>query len=145
MPRVASPPYLLINYEGRRRTLLGQWQRSVMPFEMQQGYAALLEAAVTYECRYWLIDTTRRQSGIDASDVFWMLDVFFPQLAPRLGHTTYLALLMAPNQLAGVLTSPLNPLLPENGHLPYYLQRFTDEATARQWLRKCARRKPAAP
>jgi hypothetical protein len=140
MPLVASPPYLLVNYEGRRRTLLGQWQRSVMPFEMHQGYACLLDAAQQYACRYWLIDTTRRTAGIDAADVFWMLDVFFPQLPARLGGTTYLAFLMAPNQLAGVLATPAIPVLPADQRLPYHLQRFTDEAAARLWLRKCARR-----
>ncbi|RSK44960.1 hypothetical protein [Hymenobacter rigui] len=139
MPLVASPPYLHVNYEGRRRTLLGQWQRSVMPFEMHQGYACLLDAAQQYDCHYWLIDTTRRAAGIDATDVFWMLDVFFPQLAPRLGGTTYLAFLMAPNQLAGVLATPAIPPLPDGQNLAYYLQRFTDEAAARLWLRKCAR------
>jgi hypothetical protein len=140
MPLVASPPYLLINYEGRRRTLLGQWQRSVMPFEMHHGYAALLDVAQEYQCRRWLIDTSKRTSGIAPADVFWMLEVFFPQLAPRLGGTTYLAFLMAPSQLAGVLATPAIPPLPDDANQPYYLQRFTDEVEARRWLRQCAKK-----
>jgi len=142
MPLVASPPYLLINYEGRRRTLLGQWRRSVMPFEMHQGYAALLDTAEEYQCRHWLVDISKRAAGIAPTDVFWMLEVFFPQLAPRLGGTTYLAFLMAPNQLAGVLATPAIPPLPDDANQPYYLQRFTDETEARRWLRQCAKKRP---
>ena len=141
MPLVASPPYLLINYEGRRRTLLGQWQRSVMPFELHQGYAALLDAAEEYQCRYWLIDTSKRTTGIAPADIFWMLEVFFPQLAPRLGGTTYLAFLMAPSQLAGILATPTIPPLPNEADQPYHLLRFTDEAEARCWLRQCAKKR----
>ncbi|MET4108061.1 hypothetical protein [Hymenobacter sp. UYP22] len=140
MPEVASPPYLYINYEGRRRTLLSRWQRSVMPFELHRGYAQLLDTAADYQCSCWLVDITRRLSPLGAADVSWLMEEYFPQLQPRLGNTVYLAYLMSPHQLAGVLATPYTPQQTEEVNLPYYFRRFTDEDSARQWLRSCARK-----
>ncbi|MBG8554931.1 hypothetical protein [Hymenobacter guriensis] len=137
MPLIASLPYLTITYQGRRRVLLGQWQRSVMPFELHHGYAQLLEAAVAHQCRFWLIDTTRWQAPADATTVLWMLESFLPRLHPQLGGTVYLAFLMAPHQLAGVLTNHAIPPLAALNGTPYQLQRFTEEAAALHWLRTC--------
>jgi hypothetical protein len=133
-----TPNYLLIDYQPETGVLVGRWQRQVMPFELHRGYAALLDAAVAHDCRYWLIDTSQRNAGVDASDVQWMMDKFFPQLLPRLGRPTYLAYLMAPHQLAGVLTNSGIPHLNYFQERPYQLQRFTDEAQACGWLRRCA-------
>ncbi|RSK29514.1 hypothetical protein [Hymenobacter metallilatus] len=144
MPEVPSPPYLRIRYEGRRRTLLGEWQRSVMPFELHQGYAQLLTTATEYQCCYWLIDITRRLSPLGAADVSWLTEEYFPQLQPCLGNPVYLAYVMAPYQLAGMLAMPYTPQQPESPGLPYYFQRFTDEESARHWLKKCARKARAS-
>ncbi|MCA8829616.1 hypothetical protein [Hymenobacter pini] len=140
MPEVSSPPYLYINYEGRRRTLLSRWQRSVMPFELHRGYGQLLDTAAEYECHYWLVDITRRLSPLSATDVSWLMEDFFPRLQPRLGATVYLAYVMASHQLAGMLATSYTPYQADEPNLPYYFQRFTDEESARQWLRQCRRK-----
>lgn len=126
--------YLTITYTPEPQQLTGRWLRSVMPFELHRGYHALLDCAVERNCRYWLVDI-RRRSSVDALDVYWMLEEFYPQLYPRLGRTTYIAFLMAPNQLAGVLADSAIPALetPEEGK-PYFLQRFTEEKPAQDWL-----------
>ncbi|GAB2951810.1 hypothetical protein GCM10027048_16010 [Hymenobacter coalescens] len=133
-----TPHYLTIDYDAEAGLLIGRWRRLVMPFELHRGYAALLDAAAAHDCRYWLIDTSQRTSGVDASDVQWMMDRFFPQLQPRLGRTTYLAYLMAPHQLASIITDSDIPNLTYFDERPYRLARFTDEVQARSWLRRCA-------
>ncbi|MBD2715166.1 hypothetical protein KBK19_08980 [Microvirga sp. STR05] len=130
-----STPYLDIIYRPEQHVLLGRWLRGVMPFELQQGYAALLEAATEYNCRFWLLDI-RRRAGVDSSDVFWIMEEFFPKLQPRLGRTTYLAFLMSPHHLAGVLANATIPSLTYFDTLPYQLQRFTDESASLEWLQQ---------
>ncbi|SNC65971.1 hypothetical protein SAMN06265337_1453 [Hymenobacter gelipurpurascens] len=126
--------YLTITYTPESQQLTGRWLRSVMPFELHRGYNTLLDSAVERNCRFWLIDI-RRRSSVESRDVYWMLEEFYPQLFPRLGRTTYIAFLMAPNQLAGVLADSKMPVLetPEDGK-PYIIQRFTEEKSAQDWL-----------
>lgn len=126
--------YLTITYTPELQQLTARWLRSVMPFELHRGYNTLLDLAAERSCRYWLVDI-RRRSSVDALDVYWMLEDFYPRLHPRLGRTTYIAFLMAPNQLAGVLADSAIPALevPKEGR-PYVLQRFTEEKPAQEWL-----------
>ncbi|UOG76597.1 hypothetical protein MTX78_08340 [Hymenobacter tibetensis] len=131
-----STAYLDVTYDEEIQVLIGRWKRGVMPFELQQGYAAILDIAAEKDCRFWLLDI-RRRTGVDASDVFWMMEDFFPRLHPRLGSTTYMALLMAPHHLAGALS---NIGLASNNApqgQPYLIQRFTEEAPALAWLERC--------
>jgi hypothetical protein len=129
--------YLTVTYTLEQHLLTGRWLRSVMPFELHRGYEAVLDCAASNGCRYWLVDI-RRRSSIDAFDVHWMLEEFYPRLQPRLGRTTFLAFLMAPHQLAGVLAHSSIPTLEaiEDGR-PYHLQRFTEEKMALEWLQHC--------
>ncbi|WP_375437227.1 hypothetical protein [uncultured Hymenobacter sp.] len=135
-----STAYLDVAYHPDQQLLYGHWKRGVMPFELQRGYAAILDVAAETNCRFWLLDV-RRRTGVDASDVFWMMEDFFPRLHPRLGRTTYIALLMAPHHLAGALA---NIGLSQNNATsqgqPYLIQRFTDENPARAWLEYCLQR-----
>jgi hypothetical protein len=135
----SAPSYLAIEYRPDLQFIIGRWMRSVMPFELHRGYAQLLDEAAHHQCRYWLVDI-RRRSFVDGNDVAWMMEKFYPQVQPRLGRTTYLAYLMAPHQLAGVLTNSSIPPLSVLDGRPYQLQRFTDEAAALEWLQQCALR-----
>ncbi|GAA3929647.1 hypothetical protein [Hymenobacter algoricola] len=134
-----SSSYLSIDYRPEERVLAGHWQRGVMPFELHRGYAALLDEAVARRCRFWLIDLSGRVGGVGAADVQWMMDEFFPQLPGRLRLPVYLAYLMAPHQLAGVLANPGIPDLTYFDGRPYCLERFTTEAEALEWLAQCRR------
>ncbi|QJX48121.1 hypothetical protein HMJ29_14750 [Hymenobacter taeanensis] len=128
--------YLTITDIQGHNLLAGRWMRSVMPFELHRGYNALLNIAAERHCRYWMVDI-RRRSSLDALDVHWMHEEFYPQLYPRLGRTTFIAFLMAPHQLAGVMaTAP--PLAPGSSpeDQPYVLQRFTEERPALEWLQQ---------
>ncbi|MBC6699115.1 hypothetical protein [Hymenobacter sp. BT190] len=143
-----SSSYLTIDYLVAPRVLAGRWWRGVMPFELHRGYAALLDAAVSRRCRFWLVDLSNRAGGVDAADVQWILSDFFPQLPVRLKRPVYLAYLMAPHQLAGVLANPAIPALSYFDDRPYHLERFTTEESALTWLEQCrkqdarSRRKP---
>ncbi|GAA3996081.1 hypothetical protein GCM10022408_03330 [Hymenobacter fastidiosus] len=134
----ATPVYLDLAYRNESTMLVGRWMRSVMPFELHRGYAAVLDLADERQCRYWLLDI-RRRSSVDAADVHWMLEEFYPQLQPRLGGTTYLAFLMAPHQLAGVLANAAIPPLSITDGRPYRIERFTEEHSAVAWLGECQR------
>ncbi|HEX8428870.1 hypothetical protein [Hymenobacter sp.] len=134
-----STAYLDVAYYPEQQLLHGHWKRGVMPFELQRGYAAILDIAAEMNCRFWLLDVQRR-AGVDASDVFWMMEEFFPRLLPRLGRTTYIALLMAPHQLAGALANSGLQTTTTSPSQPYLIQRFTDEAPARVWLDHCLQR-----
>ncbi|KAA9339360.1 hypothetical protein F0P96_01705 [Hymenobacter busanensis] len=129
--------YLTIEYDPVQHLLVGRWLRAVMPFELHRGYAALLNAAEEHNCSYWLIDTSQRRGVIDAADVNWIIEQFFPQLYPRLGRTTFLAYVMATHQLAGVLADTNIPNLTYFDGRPYRLERFTNESQAIDWLLYC--------
>jgi hypothetical protein len=131
-----STPYLDISFRPEQAVLLGRWLRGVMPFELHHGYDQILQAAVAHRCRYWLVDI-RRRASVDSADVFWMLEEFFPKLQPLLGRTTYLAFLMSPHNLAGVLADTNIPPLTYFNERPYQLQRFTEEGAALNWLHHC--------
>ncbi|TGE08543.1 hypothetical protein [Hymenobacter fodinae] len=125
--------YLTITSVAEQHVLTGRWLRSVMPFELHRGYQTLLDIAAERQCRYWLVDI-RRRTSIDALDVHWMHEEFYPRLYPRLGRTTFIAFLMAPHQLAGVMASMARPAPSTAGEEPYVLQRFTEEKPALEWL-----------
>lgn len=133
-----TPDYLLLDYDADADLLVGRWQRLVMPFELHQGYAALLDAAARHRCPYWLIDTSRRRVGIEASDLQWLRERFLPQVTARLGGPAYLAYLMAPHQLADLVSDPAVTLGTYSGEQACPLARFTQEAAARHWLGRCA-------
>lgn len=128
--------YLDVTYDETQQLLFGRWKRGVMPFELQQGYSAILDIAAATNCRFWLLDI-RRRTGVDASDVFWITEEFFPRLQPRMGHTTYMAFLMSPHHLAGVLAGNGADIDSAPDGLPYAFQRFTEESAALAWLEHC--------
>lgn len=132
-------PYLDLAYQKEQKVVLGRWLRTVMPFELKRGYDAILEEASARRCRFWLIDISQRAGMLDSSDVHWMLEEFFPQLQTRLKHTTFIAYLMAPHQLAGVLASFGQPALTYFDGRAYCVERFTNQDEALRWLEHCRR------
>lgn len=136
--RSLGSAYLSVERHVSLPVLVARWHRSVMPFELHAGYAAMLDVAVACRCRFWLIDIQQR-AALTGNDAQWLLEQFFPQLQPRLGHSTFLAYLMAPHQLAGLLADIGVPDEAYFAERPYRLQRFTAEAEALAWLQHCRR------
>lgn len=145
-----SSNYLDIEFKSIPRVLAAHWRRGVMPFELQRGYMAMLNEAVSRRCRFWLIDLSGRASGVSATDLQWILDEFFPLLPLRLRRPVYIAYLMAPHQLAGSLADPNVPSATYYDSRAYRIERFTTEDEALAWLQssrlqdaKARRRKTA--
>ena len=132
-----SSTYLDIEYQPIPRVLAAHWRRGVMPFELQRGYMAMLDEAVSRRCRFWLINLSGRASGVSATDLQWILEEFFPQLPLRLRRPVYIAYLMAPHQLAGSLADPNIPNASYYDDRSYRIERFTVEDEALAWLQNC--------
>jgi len=132
-----SSNYLNIEYQPIQRVLVSHWRRGVMPFELQRGYMAMLDEAVSRRCRFWLINLSNRATGVTAADLQWILEEFFPQLPTRLRRPVYIAYLMAPHQLAGSLADPNVPNAAYYDSRAYRIERFTTEEEALAWLQQC--------
>ncbi|MCC3156300.1 hypothetical protein LJ737_03575 [Hymenobacter sp. 15J16-1T3B] len=128
-----SPDFLQIVYRVELGVLVGRWMQPVTPEQLQTGYAALLDAASAWQCRWWLIDG-RRRTHSHKGDSRWMMDAFFPQLASRLGGKAYLAYLFTPSHLQELEAAAEVPKLEYFNDLPYQVERFIEEQPAMQWL-----------
>ena len=114
-----------------------RWLRPTASHELRAGYQELLRYAGTCNtCCRWLIDS-RRRVEVDARDVHWLTDEFYPTLRQHLQGHVYLAFLVAPYQLDDVQDESL-PALPHTHGNYCSLNQFTDEGEAVRWL--CSRR-----
>ena len=131
-----TPDSLSLDYHATFPALIARWKRTTPAPALHDGYAAMLDAAAARACPYWLVDI-RYQPLVSPQGVRWLLEDFYPRMHARLGAPVYLAYLMAPHQLAHVLSNPEVPLLTVFDDLPYRLERFTDEQAALDWLLYC--------
>ena len=132
----STPDSLSIDYHAAFPALIARWKRTTLAPALHDGYAAMLDAAAAHARPYWLIDI-RYQPLVSPEGVRWMMSDFYPRMHARLDVPVYLAYLMAPHQLAHVLSNPEVPLLTVFDDLPYRLERFTDEQAALDWLLYC--------
>ena len=112
------------------RVLLARWLRPISSAELQRSYEALLAMAAPHRCRFWLLDLRRRGTSTE-DDTHWVLEIFLPQLAPRLGGRIYLAFLVSPVHLAVIDQESGAPLV-ANAHC--HARLFTEEGLASAWL-----------
>ncbi len=113
-----------------------RWLRPTTSGELRAGYQGLLRHASACEgCHHWLIDS-RRRVQVDAQDVHWLTDQFYPTLRRNMGSHVFLAFLVAPYQLDDVQDDTL-PALPHTHGDNCSLNQFTDEGEAVRWL--CSR------
>ena len=129
-----SPPeYLDLNYRADLGLVTARWTRPVTSVELRAGYQVILHyAANCADCRHWLIDS-RRRLEVDARDVYWLTDVFYPTLRQHMHGVVFLAFLAAPYQLHCVQGDAV-PALPRNHGDSCSLSQFTDEGAAVHWL-----------
>ncbi|MCC2545933.1 hypothetical protein LJY25_05715 [Hymenobacter sp. BT175] len=133
MPASVSLDHLHILYRADIGLLVCRWMRQPSRTELEQGYAAILDAAVTHGCARWLIDVRRRDTAFqDATP--WMQADFFPRVAARMPETVLLAYLFAPSHLAELEADPAVPSLSYFDGRPYRVQRFIQEQDAMSWL-----------
>ncbi|WP_400193051.1 hypothetical protein [Hymenobacter sp. B81] len=140
---MVSTEVLQIEYRADLLVLVGRWMRQPTEQELHAGYEQLLAAALAQGCRLWLIDA-RRRSDSNKGHSAWMVQHFFPRLA-QLNSEVSLAYLFMPHHLREIEQDPQVPPLSFFGHLPYKVQRFTEEQAAMAWLADCRRRLRPAP
>ncbi|UOG74887.1 hypothetical protein MTX78_22575 [Hymenobacter tibetensis] len=125
--------YLDLHYRSDLGIVTARWTRPMSSSELRNGYQTLLRYAATCsDCRYWLIDS-RRRVEVDARDVHWLTNVFYPTLRTHMHGVVFLAFLVAPYQLHDVQDDSL-PSLPHNHGDNCSLNQFINEGEAVHWL-----------
>jgi hypothetical protein len=124
-----STVFLHVAYRSDLRHLTGRWLRSVTEDELHLGYAALRQAALHYQCGYWLIDS-RRRINRSLNGPEWVTTCFLPQVQQDLGIPLSVCFLVLPDYLhtlpPALHTSAPNSLV--------RFARFLDEGAANAWL-----------
>lgn len=125
--------YLTLTHRPDLGIVTARWTRPVTSVELRAGYQELLRYASSCDtCRRWLIDA-RRRTQVDARDVHWLAETFYPALRHHLHAHAYLAFLIAPYQLNDVQDDTLPPL-PHTYGDNCSINQFVDEAEAVRWL-----------
>lgn len=133
MTTTAINDYLTLTHRPDLDMVTARWTRPATSTELRAGYQELLRYASGCEaCRHWLIDS-RRRTQVDARDVHWLAETFYPALRHHLHGQAYLAFLIAPYQLDDVQDDTLPPL-PHTYGDNCSINQFVDEAEAVAWL-----------
>lgn len=127
------PDYLDLSYRPDLGVVAARWKRPVASMELRTGYGSILRYSLAFTgCRYWLIDS-RRRTEVEASDVQWLTNTFYPTLRQHLNGQAFLAFLAAPYQLSYPQGDAV-PALPHTHGNYCSLNQFTDEGEAVHWL-----------
>lgn len=129
LPDQFSTDFLQVTYRPDLGQLTGRWLRSVSETELNQGYAALRQAALHHACGHWLIDARRRISR-SLNGPEWVTTQFLPQVQRELATPLCVCFLVLPDYFAGLPPSAF-AVAPDN---PVQYARFIDEGAANAWL-----------
>lgn len=113
--------------------LVGRWGYQPTQPELPAVYQDIMTTALQEQSRYWLQDIRRRTLN-DPATTRWLLNVFFPDMATRLGGRLYVAYLVGPALHDSIVNQP--NFVPAEGYdnKPFVIAFFGDEGTAIQWL-----------
>ncbi|WP_400192948.1 hypothetical protein [Hymenobacter sp. B81] len=129
----ATADFLQLAHRADLGVVTARWTRPTTSAELRAGYQEMLRfATACNSCCRWLIDA-RRRVQVDARDVHWLTEVFYPTLRQHLHRRAYLAFLVAPYQLDHVQDDTLPPLPHTHGD-NCSLNQFTEEGEAVRWL-----------
>lgn len=130
---ISVTDYLSLQHRPDLGLVTARWTRPVGSAELRAGYQEILRYAGGCDaCRRWLIDA-RRRVEVDARDVHWLTEVFYPTLRRQLNGHVYLAFLIGPHQADDVQDESLPPLPYTHGD-NCSVNQFTDEGEAVRWL-----------
>jgi hypothetical protein len=124
-----STVFLHVAYRSDLSQLTGRWLRSVTEDELHLGYSALRQAALHYQCGYWLIDS-RRRTNRSLNGPEWVTTSFLPQVQRELGMPLSVCFLVLPDYLSS-LPQDLHASTPDS---LVGFARFLDEGAANAWL-----------
>ena len=132
-----APELLQLTYRPDLEVLIGRWGYQPDPAALPAEYERLEAAALQHQARHWLQDI-RRRSLNDPATTRWLLDVFFPDMARRLGGQLRVAYLASPALYAHILAD--SGYVPASAYagLPHAVAFFGNEGEALAWLKQPA-------
>ncbi|WP_210521117.1 hypothetical protein [Hymenobacter terricola] len=134
LPLPAELDFLRLRYRPDLHTLVARWQRPVLPAELRQGYAAILQAAEATACPVWLVDLRGRNAPATA-EAHWLNTEFLPQLPGRLGGLVCLGFLVSPH--FGEQFALAAVAIQSASYEPLTVRYFEDEGRLTHWLAQC--------
>lgn len=130
-----SAPLLQLAHRPDLGILVGRWGYQPTPHELPAVYQQVEEVALETNCRFWLQDI-RRRSLNDPDTTRWLLDIFFPDMARRLGNRLFVAYLVGPSLHQAIIKQPGYVSAEAYDGKSFAVSFFGDEGAATAWLRQ---------
>lgn len=130
-----SAPLLQLAHRPDLGILVGRWGYQPTPHELPAVYQQVEEVALETNCRFWLQDI-RRRSLNDPDTTRWLLDIFFPDMARRLGNRLFVAYLVGPALHQAIIKQPGYVSAEAYDGKSFAVSFFGDEGAATAWLRQ---------
>jgi hypothetical protein len=135
--RHSTPPSILdLSYRSQGHTLVARWRGQPSTDEEYMAcYRQVLEAAVQFQCRFWLLDTRRCANSCPRLPR-WLLQEFCPEIIAsfRASEQVYGAYLVFPSHVP-YYTDTVLPLLTHPANTGYRAAAFIDEGLTTTWIR----------
>ncbi|HEX8506583.1 MAG TPA: hypothetical protein VF630_14565 [Hymenobacter sp.] len=131
----ADLPTPLIDFTHRADLdiLVSRWGYQPHPRELPAVYQQMSEKALLEKARFWLQDIRRRTLN-DPETTLWLLNVYFPDMARRLGGRLYVAYLVGPALHESIVSQPGFVSAEAYDDKPFAISFFGDEGAAIRWL-----------
>lgn len=133
MPTDIPAPLIDFSYREDLDILVSRWAYQPHPRELPAVYQQMSERALQEKARFWLQDIRRRTMN-DPETTLWLLNVFFPDMARRLGGRLYVAYLVSPALHESIISQPGFVSAEAYDGKPYATSFFGDEGAAIRWL-----------
>ncbi|MDQ2772225.1 MAG: hypothetical protein M3Y54_17200 [Bacteroidota bacterium] len=130
-----SAPLLQLAHRPDLGILVGRWGYQPEAHELPAVYQQVEEVALETSSRFWLQDI-RRRSLNDPDTTRWLLDIFFPDMARRLGNRLFVAYLVGPALHQAIVKQPGFVSAEAYDGKPFAISFFGDEGAAIAWLRQ---------
>jgi hypothetical protein len=127
-------PLLELTLRPDLNVLFGRWHyQPAQPTELRPCYQQLADTALATGCRFWLQDLRRRASP-DQETKRWLVDVYYPEVAHKLGQRLFVAYLFSPDMHRQIVEAPDYAPPEAYREAPFALDFFGSEGAAIQWL-----------
>ncbi|UOQ97773.1 hypothetical protein MUN81_21420 [Hymenobacter sp. 5317J-9] len=126
-------PLIEFLYRDDLDILVGRWGYQPHPRELPAVYQQMTDEALRRNARFWLQDIRRRTLN-DPETTLWLLNIFFPDMARRLGGRLYIAYLVGPALHESIVKQPGYVPAEAYDDKPFATSFFGDEGAAIRWL-----------
>ncbi|MBO2010271.1 hypothetical protein [Hymenobacter negativus] len=128
-----TSPLLHLAHRPDLDIMVGRWGYQPAPDELPAVYQQVEKEALRSRCRFWLQDIRRRTLN-DPQTTRWLLNVFFPDMAQRLGGRLFIAYLVGPALHESIVKQPGYVPAEAYNDKPFATSFFGDEGAAIRWL-----------